>query len=128
MIQPSTIPSLRTQTRTYASPTSTPASSLPFTSSSTHAKTADALLEDLQDQYATARDEFEIATEETEKKTVYAADDREAARKEFDALKDMFESACAGPHGEEVKRRVGQRVRELENALKGLEISALEDH
>lgn len=82
----------------------------------------------LQDQYATARDEFEIATEETEKKTVYAADDRDAARKEFDTLKEMYEGACAGVHGEEVKRRVGARVRELENALRGLEISALEDH
>jgi len=58
---------------------------------------------------------------------VYAADDREAARKEFDTLKEMFEAASQGPHGEEVKRRVGPRVRELENALKGLEIAALED-
>lgn len=58
---------------------------------------------------------------------MYAADDREAARQEFDALKQMFEDACNGPHGDEVKRRVGQRVRELENALKGLEIAALEE-
>lgn len=116
--QPNTILSLH-HIRTYATPTSSPASSSP--------QTADSILEELQDQYATARDEFEIATEETEKKTVYAADDREAARQEFDALKQMFEDACSGPHGDEVKRRVGQRVRELENALKGLEIAALEE-
>lgn len=110
--------------RTYATPTSSPSSSLP---PSSH-QTADSILDSLQDQYATARDEFEIATEETEKKTVYAADDRAAAREEFDKLKEMFEGALKGGHGEEVRRRVGPRVRELENALRGLEISAQEDH
>jgi hypothetical protein len=74
--------------------------------------TADEILEEIQDQYATAKDEFEIAHEETELKTVYAADDRAAAREELNTLKDMYNEALEGPEGEEVKRRVGQRIRE----------------
>ena len=89
--------------------------------------TADELIENIQDQYATARDEFEIATEETEKKSVYAADDRAAAREELDKLKEMFEEALAGSEGEEVQRRVGQRIRELDNAVAGLEKAASEE-
>lgn len=89
--------------------------------------TADELIEEIQDQYATARDEFEIASEETEKKSVYAADDRAAAREELDKLKEMFEKAVAGSEGEEVQRRVGQRIRELDNAVEGLEKAALEE-
>ena len=37
-------------------------------------------MDSLQEMYATAKDEFEIAVEETEKKTVYASDDRAAAK------------------------------------------------
>jgi hypothetical protein len=85
------------------------------------------LIENIQEQYATARDEFEIATEETEKKSVYAADDRAAAREELDKLKEMFEEALAGSEGEEVQRRVGQRIRELDNAVAGLEKAASEE-
>jgi predicted RNA-binding protein len=85
------------------------------------------LIENIQEQYATARDEFEIATEETEKKSVYAADDRAAAREELDKLKEMFEEALAGSEGEEVQRRVGQRIRELVNAVAGLEKAASEE-
>ena len=84
-------------------------------------------MENLQDQYATARDEFEMAAEETEKKTVYAEDDREAAREELDKLKEMYEEALAGTDGEEVKRRIGQRIRELDNAVVAMEKSAIED-
>lgn len=39
----------------------------------------------------------------------------------------MFEKAVAGENGEEVKSRVGHRIRELDNAVKALERSALED-
>ena len=92
--------------------------------------TADALVETLTDLYGTARDEFEIAAEETEKKTVYAADDRAAAREAFEELQSTYEGSLkeATPEtAQEVQRRVGQRVRELEHALKGLEESALHD-
>jgi hypothetical protein len=89
--------------------------------------TADELIEDIQEQYATARDEFEIATEETEKKSIYAADDRAAAREELDKLKEMFEEALVGSEGEEVQRRIGQRIRELDNAVEGLEKAASEE-
>ncbi|TVY84279.1 hypothetical protein LSUE1_G000269 [Lachnellula suecica] len=88
---------------------------------------ADEIMEELQDQYATARDEFEIATEETEKKSLYGPDDRKAAREELEALKEMYEEALEGKDGEEVKRRIGQRIRELDNAVEALEQSALED-
>lgn len=88
---------------------------------------ADELIEEIQDQYGTARDEFEIATEETEKKSVYAADDRAAAREELDRLKEMYEKAVEGGSGEEVKMRVGQRIRELDQAVQALERSALEE-
>lgn len=94
------------------------------------APSADELMESLNEMYATARDEFEIAAEETEKKTVYAAEDRAAAQDALKMLKEAFEKAVkeSGPEvGKEVQGRVGQRVRELENALTALEESALED-
>jgi hypothetical protein len=68
-----------------------------------------------------------MAAEETEKKTVYAADDREAAREELDKLKEMYEEALAGEDGEEIKRLIGQKIRELDNAVEAMEKSALED-
>src|SRR4051794_22827620 len=63
------------------------------TSRTLHAQppTADALMENLNDLYSTARDEFEIAAEETEGKTIYAADDREAAKEAFAVLKEAYE-------------------------------------
>ncbi|KAJ9644028.1 hypothetical protein H2199_003896 [Coniosporium tulheliwenetii] len=72
--------------------------------------------------YATARDEFEIAAEETEKQTVYAEDDRAAAREELEKLKAVYQEAITGPDkalAEEVERRAGGRIRELENAVRG---------
>ena len=58
---------------------------------------------------------------------MYAADDRSAAREELDRLKEMYEEAVEGENGDEVKRRVGQRIRELDQAVQALERSALED-
>ncbi|KAB8298110.1 hypothetical protein EYC80_001872 [Monilinia laxa] len=89
---------------------------------------ADAIIEDLTEQYGVARDEFEIASEETDKHSVYAADDRAAAVEELQKLKVMYSQAIEGEHGEEIKRRVGQRVRELEQGVAALEERALEDH
>lgn len=108
--QTSSLISCKPQARTYASKTP-----------------ADGLIEEIQEQYATARDEFEIATEETEKKSVYAADDRAAAREELDNLKEVYEKALEGSDGEEVKKRIGQRIRELDHAVQALEKSALEE-
>lgn len=98
----------------------------PSRSASTNAVSADELIDEIQDQYATARDEFEIATEETEKNSTYAEEDRKAAREELERLKEMFESAVSGANGEEVKRRIGGRIRELDNAVVALEEKALE--
>jgi hypothetical protein len=73
---------------------------------------------------------FQIATEETADNTIYAAEDRAAARAEFDRLRAVFDDAVleeGGPgrlpaeQAEEVRRRAGTRVRELESALLALE-------
>ena len=80
--------------------------------------------------YATAKDEFEIAVEETEKKTVYATDDRVAAREALQLLKDEYQKAIreSSPEvAQEITNRVWQRIRELENAITALEESVTED-
>jgi hypothetical protein len=87
-------------------------------------------MEDLNELYSTARDEFEIAAEETEKKTVYAADDRAAAADALKMLKEAFSKALKETSPEvskEIQGRVGQRIRELENAITAMEERALED-
>ncbi|OJD36940.1 uncharacterized protein BKCO1_9000117 [Diplodia corticola] len=88
---------------------------------------ADEKIDEIQELYATAKDEFEIAAEETEGNTVYAADDRAAAREALDELKAAYEAVVGGDNrevGEEVKRRIGQRIRELDNAVVALEEAA----
>ena len=73
--------------------------------------------------------QFEIASEETAKKSVYAADDRAAAAEELARLKAAVEEAVeeAGEDGaKEIRMRVGARVRELERAVEDMEGRALE--
>lgn len=87
-------------------------------------------MENLTDLYGTAKDEFEIAAEETEKKSTYGAEDREAAHEAFQVLKDAYSRAISeGDEGtkKEVERRVGPRIRELEGALKNMDEMAMED-
>lgn len=84
----------------------------------------------LQELYATAKDEFEMAAEETEKKTVYASKDREAAKEALRRLKDTYEHSLklSSPSvAEEIRARVGQRIRELNNAHTALEELAHEE-
>ncbi|KAF2003800.1 hypothetical protein P154DRAFT_617402 [Amniculicola lignicola CBS 123094] len=84
-------------------------------------------IEEITELYATARDEFEIAAEETTKNTTYAPDDRVAAREELDKLLGYYTGIIEGGDravAEEVKRRVGGRIRELENAVTAMEESA----
>jgi hypothetical protein len=78
---------------------------------------------------AYGRLQLQIAAEETEDNTIYAADDRAAAQAEFDQLKEAYENAIQGPQlsqsaKEEIRRRAGQRIRELESALRALEEKA----
>ena len=116
--------SVRTFTRTTRARHSS-SSSAP-SSSSEAAATIDETIEQIQELYGTARDEFEIAVEETEKNTTYAADDRAAAREELDKLLEYYTGVVEGGDAavaEEVKRRVGQRIRELEQAVLALEES-----
>jgi phosphate uptake regulator len=71
-----------------------------------------------------------MAAEETEKKTVYASDDRDAAKEALQNLKDAYDKALklSSPQvAEEIKNRVSQRIRELDNAYTALEESAMED-
>jgi hypothetical protein len=118
---------------------------------------ADLLVEELQELYEVAKDEFEIATESTDTSTIYAASDRESARDALNQLSSVYELYTAKqgevendnaneeaegggpiietnynpaevPQGvkDEVRRRVGQRIRELRNAVEALEERASE--
>ena len=71
-----------------------------------------------------------MAAEETEKATVYAADDRQAAREELDKLHAAYSAVVDGaetPHdvADAVSRRVGQRTRELDQAVRAMEEMAM---
>ena len=73
---------------------------------------------------------FEIASEETENKSIYAAEDRAAAQEELAKLKQAFEAAVRESEpgvGEEIRGRVGGRLRELERAVEAMEERAMED-
>ncbi|EAW22863.1 uncharacterized protein NFIA_015560 [Aspergillus fischeri NRRL 181] len=129
-------------------------STRPFSTGKSH---ADLLVEELQELYETAKDEFEIATDSTASSTIYAASDRESARDALNQLLAVYSlyttdiATTAKSHApqqmqqgdsdergqsvdtnfdpsdiparvrDEVRRRVGQRVRELSNAVEGLE-------
>lgn len=75
--------------------------------------------------------QFELASEETEENTIYAADDRAAAKQELEKLKealaDIVEVGSDYPVHvkEEVNKRVAHRVRELDNAFQALEEKAM---
>ena len=72
--------------------------------------------------------QFEIATEETEENTIYAADDRKAAREHLEKLQETYDGVdnhnYTAEVREEVKRRAGQRIRELAKAMEALEEKA----
>ena len=57
---------------------------------------------------------------------MYAADDRAAAQDELAKLKEAFQAAVLAEGGEEIQRRIGQRIRELDNAVTALEERAME--
>jgi hypothetical protein len=81
-------------------------------------------MEQITELYGTASDEFSIAAEETEKNTTYAPDDRAAAREEVDKLLALYKSVEEGNDrevAEAIKKKVGGKVRELEQAMVGLE-------
>jgi hypothetical protein len=81
-------------------------------------------MESLQEMYATAKDELEIAAEETERRTVYAAADRAAAREALTALQEAYARSLRESSAEvanEVRGRVGPRIRELESAILAME-------
>ncbi|EPS43959.1 hypothetical protein H072_2128 [Dactylellina haptotyla CBS 200.50] len=99
--------------------------------SATGKRPVDEKVEDLSDLYVSAKDEFEIAVEETEKNTIYARDDRETAREELNKFKQAYEEAIANSSpedGQEIKTRVGQRLRELDNAVEWLSKADEEEH
>lgn len=88
-------------------------------------------IETITELYGTAKDEFEIASEESEKNTTYAPDDRAAAREELDKLMEYYEGIVNAGEGvekevgDEVKRRIGGRIRELVKAVEAMEEAAI---
>ena len=56
--------------------------------------------------------------------SVYAQEDRNAAREELDKLHSLYNAVVDGEDreiGEEIKKRVGSRIRELDVAVKNME-------
>lgn len=120
---PTTIARLFSTTRPHLSNNQPPTSTLA-------AQAIDNAIEQIQELYGTARDEFEMAVEETEKETIYAAEDRRAAREALDNLLEYYNNVVVqgkdAAVAEVVKNRVGQRIRELEQAVCGLEQSVVD--
>ncbi|KAF9699144.1 hypothetical protein EKO04_003218 [Ascochyta lentis] len=124
---PTTLSSVRTFTSTPK--ISWPAEPSPTDVSPEQQSVIEDHIETITDMFGTAKDEFEIASEETDKNTTYAPDDREAAREELDKLLEYYGRVVSEAEeivGSEVKRRVGHRIRELEAGVKALEERALE--
>ncbi|PWY81913.1 hypothetical protein BO70DRAFT_362346, partial [Aspergillus heteromorphus CBS 117.55] len=70
-----------------SSPQTTISTHRPYsTGASTGKSPGDLIVEELQESYEIAKDEFEIATESTDSSTIYAASDRESARDALDEL------------------------------------------
>ncbi|KXL50282.1 hypothetical protein M433DRAFT_55467, partial [Acidomyces richmondensis BFW] len=69
-----------------------------------------------------------IAMEETEKATVYAEEDRKAARVELEKVQEAYRKVVEGPDAqlaEEVRKRIGQRIRELEHGMAAMDEMAM---
>jgi len=130
------LPAIQTpssRSASHATPQSIPspptASDPPSITYSQHPQgSANDKIEEITELYATAQDEFEIAMEETEKMSVYAEEDRKAAREELGKVQEAYRKAVEGEDAgvaEEVRRRVGQRIRELEQGVVGMEEMAM---
>ncbi|TKA75724.1 hypothetical protein B0A55_05919 [Friedmanniomyces simplex] len=118
---PSQPPSTRAASHSTAHLLSPSSQSITY---SNNKSAADQIIEEITELYATAQDEFEIAMEETEKMSVYAEEDRKAAREELERVQEAYRKVVEGEDGgvaEEVRRRVGQRIRELEQGVRGME-------
>ncbi|KAK5700603.1 hypothetical protein LTR97_005120 [Elasticomyces elasticus] len=123
----STHPVIRQPSKRWASHAS-PSSIHAPTIGSSNKTAVEEKMEEITEIYATAQDEFEIAMEETEKMSVYAEEDRKAAREELTRVQEAYKAAVEGEDrdvAEEVKRRVGQRIRELEQGVNAMEELAI---
>ncbi|KAJ5151958.1 hypothetical protein N7492_010253 [Penicillium capsulatum] len=181
------LPAPRVPRNTFQTGARTTAQTFPITQPpsvrgySTQSPTADAIIDEIQDLYEVAKDEFEIATDSTDSATIYAASDRESARDALNELcavyylytvdaaanssqstgvvlpgrgedgmpgeipgNEIVAGQSLGERGpviepgfvpgdvgngvrEEVRRRIGQRIRELRNAVEMLEERAKAD-
>ncbi|KAI9806279.1 MAG: hypothetical protein M1825_006394 [Sarcosagium campestre] len=94
---------------------------------------ADEKMEEIQDLCEPPEiqlDLFEMALEETEKKTVYARDDRAAVREALSQLQTTYTNAVQQSEpsiSSEIRSRVGDRIRELEAAVTELNKADLEE-
>ena len=123
-----TLSSVRTFTSTPCAKFASSTAQAPSALSPEAQQAVDEAIEEIQELYGTAKDEFEIASEESEKNTTYAPDDRAAAREELDELLSYYRGVVEGEDravADEVKRRVGHRIRELENAVLAMEEAAM---
>ena len=117
--------------RTFASspkpawPAESPAADIP----AEQQRAVEEHIEAITELFGTAKDEFEIAAEETEKNTTYAEADREACREELEKLLEYYGRVVSESEevvGQEVKRRVGHRIRELKAGVEAMEARAIE--
>ncbi|KAI9041577.1 uncharacterized protein KD926_006651 [Aspergillus affinis] len=79
-------------TSTFSSTSASASASTTRTLATSSGKSpADEIVEELQELYENAKDEFEIATDSTDGGTIYAASDRESARDALNQLLIVFE-------------------------------------
>ncbi|KAH8425831.1 uncharacterized protein LDX57_003575 [Aspergillus melleus] len=83
-----TVPVAQTLSSTSTSASASTSRTLATSSGKTP---ADEIVEELQELYENAKDEFEIATDSTDGGTIYAASDRESARDALNQLLIVFE-------------------------------------
>ncbi|KAH0387658.1 hypothetical protein KCU92_g1408, partial [Aureobasidium melanogenum] len=90
---------------------------------------ADEAIEDITELYSTARDEAcKNHSHTTNQKLTLPLPNREAAREELTKVQEAYRGIVEGPDtelAEEVKRRIGQRIRELEAGVKNMEDIAM---
>lgn len=106
-----------------------PSSSAPADIPAEQQKVIEEHIETITELFGTAKDEFEIAAEETEKNTTYAEADREACREELERLLEYYGRVVSEGEevvAQEVKRRVGHRIRELKAGVEAMEARAIE--
>lgn len=88
---------------------------------------AELLYDDIEEQYATAQDEYEIALEETQNGTIYAEDDRKAAKEQIERVLKQYIAAMKGGNSEaadKLSKGLHEKIRQLVEDMEKLESMA----